>query len=456
MIATANTRGEGSPPNQCVDHQIAIAICPIDALNPRQNNPRHHSRRQIRQIAKSIQTFGFNVPVLIDAQGNVIAGHGRLQACLELGIKEVPTIRLEHLTEAQARAYTIADNRLTDNSAWDDRLLAQELKELSALDLNFDLDATGFEVAEIDLRIGSLEGNDDDFEDMAGRLSAEDAQPVSHPGDLWLLGKHRLYCGNSLDKSAYRTLMDGKRADMVFADPPYNVPIQGHVSGRGKKRHREFAMASGEMTPKEFIDFLGRAFALMAGHSADGSLHYICMDWRHMPELMTAGRKVYSDPRNLCVWVKSNAGMGSFYRSQHELVFVFKHGAAQHKNNVELGKHGRNRTNVWQYPGSCALNTSSDASLATAHPTVKPIQLVADAIKDCTARGDIVLDPFMGSGTTLLAAERTGRCGYGIELDPGYIDIAIKRWERMSKGRAVHAGSGMPFQEIAPQRGGPQ
>lgn len=456
MLATAKVRDKGVPRNQGVGRQIAITICPIDTLNPRPNNPRHHGRRQIRQIARSIQTFGFNVPVLIDARGNVIAGHGRIQACLELGIKEVPTIRLEHLTEAQARAFTIADNRLTDNSAWDDRLLAQELKELSAQDLNFDLDATGFEVAEIDLRIGSLEGNDDDDEDFAERAPAEDAQTVSRPGDLWLLGKHRLYCGNALDKSAYQILLEGKRANMVFADPPYNVPIHGHVSGRGKKRHREFAMASGEMTPKEFVGFLGRAFALMARQSVDGSLHYICMDWRHMPELMAAGRKVYSDPKNLCVWVKSNAGMGSFYRSQHELIFVFKQGDARHRNNIELGSHGRNRTNVWQYPGSCALNTSSDASLATAHPTVKPIQLVADAIKDCTARSGIVLDPFMGSGTSLLAAERTGRCGYGIELDPRYIDLAIRRWERVSKSRAVHANSGASFQEIAIQRGGSQ
>ena len=231
-------------------------------------------------------------------------------------------------------------------------------------------------------------------------------------------------------------------------------PNKGHFH-----RSADWESQLQEMNPelrKEFIDFLGHAFGLMAGHSVDGSLHYICMDWRHMPELMAAGRKVYSDPRNLCVWVKSNAGMGSFYRSQHELIFIFKHGAAQHRNNVELGKHGRNRTNVWQYPGSSALNMSSDASLATTHPTVKPIQLVADAIKDCTARGDIVLDPFVGSGTSLLAAERTGRCGYGIELDPRYVDLTIKRWERVSKGSAVHAGSGMSFQQIALQRGGPQ
>jgi DNA modification methylase len=416
-------------------------------LDPR--NPRAHSPAQVRQISRSIEAFGFNVPVLIDANCKVIAGHGRIMACKLLGWSEVPTIALQHLSEAQARAFMITDNRLTENSVWDDRLLAEQLKELSVLDLEFSLEATGFEMGEIDFRIEHLTSSDQ-AEDAADNLSTIPQGPmVTREGDLWLMGEHRVFCGSALDPSAYAALMGQKQANLVFSDPPYNVRIDGNVSGLGAVRHREFAMASGEMSAAEFSNFLNRALALHARNSVQGSLHFICMDWRHMEELLTAGRTVYSELKNLCVWGKDNAGMGSLYRSQHELIFVFKHGHEPHRNNVMLGMHGRNRSNLWSYPCASSFSrTGDEGNLLRLHPTVKPAAMVADAIMDATCRRDIVLDGFLGSGTTLIAAERTGRRCFGLELDPLYVDTIVRRWQEFTKNEAHHAVSGRSFAEI--------
>jgi len=349
--------------------RISIVYRAIDQLKPDPANPRLHSKKQIRQIANSIETFGFNVPVLVDAELNVIAGHGRLLACRELGWSEVPTLCLDHLTPAQARAFAIADNRLTEIATWDDRLLAEQLKDLSLLGLDFSLEVTGFEVAEIDLRIASLDDmpeQDDDPADAVPEVSAE--PPISQIGDLWLLGRHRVLCGNALDPEAFATLMGEERAAMVFTDPPYNVPIEGHASGLGAIHHRPFPMASGEMDKAAFTSFLGRACRNLATFSAGGSLHYVCMDWRHLDELLTAGGEAYGELKNVCVWIKDNPGMGSLYRSQHEFVFVFKQRGGSHRNNVQLGQFGRNRSNVWRYPGinSFARSTAEGQSVGTA------------------------------------------------------------------------------------------
>jgi DNA modification methylase len=429
--------------------QITVVYRPIAELKPDSKNPRRHNPRQIRQIARSIQAFGFNVPVLVDAQFKVIAGHGRLSACRELGWTEVPTIRLEHLSEAQAKAFMIADNRLTDTSVWDDRLLAEQLKELSLLDLDFSLETTGFEMGEIDLRIEGLTASseaDEDHDDVAPAAPAGPA--VSRQGDLWLLGDHRLYCGSALDETAYVTLMNGEQAAMVFTDPPYNVPIEGNVSGLGAVKHREFVMASGEMSEAEFTAFLSRVCAFLVRYSVDGSIHFLCMDWRHMGEMLAAGRHAYGELKNVCVWAKDSAGMGSLYRSQHELVFVFKHGRERHRNNVQLGQYGRNRSNVWHYPGvNSFARTGEEGNLLALHPTVKPVALVADAIMDCTARGDVVLDAFLGSGTTVIAAERVGRRCYGLEIDPLYADTIVRRWQSFTGESARHASSGQLFRQ---------
>ena len=430
---------------------MSIVYRAIDQLTPDPANPRRHSKKQIRQIANSLNAFGFNVPTLIDRQSKVIAGHGRLLACRELGITKVPTLCLDHLTPAQARAFMIADNKLVENADWDDQLLAQQLKDLSLIGLDFSLELTGFEMGEIDLRIQSLEEVSDRLNDPADAVPEVMAGPaVSKIGDLWRLGRHCLLCGSTLDTAAFTALMADERASVVFTDPPYNVPIDGHAGGLGAIHHRPFPMASGEMDRSEFTAFLRQAFRNLAAFSIDGALHYICIDWRHLDELLVAGRDAYSELKNLCVWVKDNAGMGSLYRSQHELVFVFKHGRNGHRNNVQLGQFGRNRSNVWHYPGANSLSRSgAEGNLLALHPTVKPVAMVADAILDCSARGEVVLDGFLGSGTTLIAAERTGRRCYGLELDPGYVDTTIRRWQGLTGGSARHAASGRPFDDLA-------
>jgi DNA modification methylase len=423
----------------------------IDELKPDPSNPRRHARKQVRQIAHSITEFGFNVPVLIDRENKVIAGHGRLLACRELGGSEVPTLCLDHLTPAQVRAFRIADNRLTEISTWDDRLLAEELKELSLLGLDFDIEVTGFEMGEIDLRIASLEKPPEPDDDPADEVpEVPGGPPLSKIGDLWVLGRHRILCGSALEAAAFVDLMGEERAAMVFTDPPYNVPIEGHASGLGAVHHRPFPMASGEMDSAQFTTFLGEAFRNFAAFSDDGSIHFVCMDWRHAEELLAAGRGSYGEVKNLCVWVKDNAGMGSLYRSQHELVFVFKHGRREHRNNVQLGRFGRNRSNVWHYPGANSFaRRSAEGNLSALHPTVKPVVMVADAILDCSARGDTVLDGFLGSGTTLIATERTGRRCCGLELDPRYVDTIIRRWQNLTGGKALQATSGRSFDDLA-------
>ena len=447
-----NTRNGGRQRSEDtqVSTRVAVVYRPIDELKLDPHNPRVHSPRQVRQIARSIEAFGFNVPLLVDSNLKLIAGHGRVLAARQLGFTELPTILLDHLTDAQARAFVIADNKLTDNSTWNDQLLAQQLHDLSLLNLDFSLEATGFEMGEIDLQIEGLARQSSADEDPADVIPAARTGPaVSRASDLWLLGTHRVYCGSALDQNAYRVLMEENKAELVFTDPPYNVPIEGNVSGLGAIHHREFAMASGEMSPAEFISFLTRALSSCAENSENGSLHYICMDWRHTAELLAAGREVYTELKNLCVWAKDNPGMGSFYRSQHELIFVFKHGRDSHRNNIQLGRYGRNRGNVWRYPGmNSGARSTEEGNLLALHPTVKPVALVADAILDCSARGDIVLDAFLGSGTTVIAAERTGRRCYGLEIDPLYVDSVVRRWQAYCGGQAVHAESGKAFIEL--------
>jgi DNA modification methylase len=319
---------------------------------------------------------------------------------------------------------------------------------LSLINLDFDIEVTGFEVAEIDLRIESINLDFDGPPDVVPEPIT--GHPISQIGDLWVLGRHRVVCGSALDPAAYAILMDRKKANIVFADPPWNVKIDGHATGLGAHRHREFAMAAGEMTSSQFQTFLLGAFALLVRHSTDGSIHFICMDWRHSAELLAAGNSVYAEHKNTCVWVKHNGGMGSLYRSQHEFVHVFKNGTASHRNNVQFGRFGRHRTNVWNYQGANSLGRGSEeGNLLALHPTVKPVALVADAILDCSARGDVVLDPFLGSGSTLMAAERVGRNCCGLEIDPLYVDTIIRRWQAQTGDDAVHASSGRHFNHIA-------
>lgn len=426
--------------------RIAIVYRSITDLHPDPKNPRAHSAKQIDQIARSIETFGFNAPVLVDGTLKTIAGHGRLLAAKKLGYSEVPTIGLEHLTKEEARAYMIADNRLTDTSVWDEGLLAESFELLTSLDLDFSIEATGFDMGEIDFKIESAKHRGEAEEEPPFEVAKGAA--ISRPGDIWTLGEHRILCGSALDADAYQRLMGGKLTAVVFSDPPYNLEILGNVSGLGAIQHREFAMASGEMTEAAFTEFLTSSLKLLAQNSTQGSIHFICMDWRHIMELSAAGRTVYRELKNLCVWTKHNAGMGSFYRSQHELVFVFKNGTATHQNNIQLGRFGRNRTNVWAYPGANSFGRGEgEGNPLEMHPTVKPVPLVADALLDASARREIVLDAFLGSGTTLIAAEKTGRICYGIEIDPLYVDTAIRRWQSLTAKQALR-GDGATFESL--------
>ena len=430
-------------------HELAIANVDTSDLRPNPQNPREHSDKQIKQLAKSIKSFGFVSPILIETNGRIVAGHGRLHAAKLLGLKEVPTISIRHLSDSQIRALIIADNRLAEQASWNEQLLGEQLKVLSEVELDFDLEATGFEVAEIDLLIEGLSPAHTSQLDEADELPERSTVNVSAEGDLWLLGKHRVLYGSALDTRSYSTLLPTARASMIFTDPPFNVKISGHAGGLGTIQHREFQMASGEMSETQFTDFLTQVFNLLTRHGVEGSLHYVFMDWRHMREILEAGKAVYAGLKNLCVWVKDNGGMGSLYRSQHELVFVFKSGTVAHRNNIQLGQFGRYRTNVWTYPGvNSFARSTEEGNLLALHPTVKPVALVADAIMHVTARGDIVLDPFLGSGTTVIAAERTGRICYGLEIDPVYVDTIVRRWQAFTGKVAVHATSGRKFNDV--------
>jgi DNA modification methylase len=443
-VTSEDDRPDSKHPN------LAVELVPPEQLSPYPNNARTHTRKQIRQIANSITQFGFTNPVLIDDAKQIIAGHGRVEAAKLLGLAAVPTWRLSHLSAAQKRAYVIADNRLAERAGWDRETLAIELQGL--IDLDFNVELTGFEVPEIEVILKDADGA------KAEESGPEDDIPTPRPnafitraGDVWVLGKHRILCGSALEDTDYVRLLGGEKAEFVFTDPPYNVRIDGNVCGKGAIHHREFAMASGEMSKEAFTDFLATAFRHLVAHSNDGAIHDICMDWRHIEEMMAAGNKVYTELKNLCIWAKKSPGMGTFYRSQHELVFIWKSGTAAHINNFELGQHGRTRTNVWEYAGITSMGAERLQQLAM-HPTVKPVALVVDAIRDCSKRGGIILDPFLGSGTTIVAAERSGRCARGIELDPAYVDVAIQRWQAYTGKAATLAATGQTFEDIGEQR----
>jgi DNA modification methylase len=422
----------------------------VESLSPYRRNARTHSKKQIRQIANSIERFGFTNPILIADDGSIIAGHGRVAAASLLGMETVPVARLSHLSEVDRRAYVLADNKIALNSGWDQELLAIELQGL--IDIGFDVELTGFSLAEVDFALDAAseshpEGKHDDTDVIPAMPSAA----TTRPQDLWQIDRHLLLCGDAREAAHYDRLMGDLAADLIFTDPPYNVPIDGHVCGSGRVRHREFAMGAGEMSKSEFERFLTATLGPTADRCRDGAILFVCMDWRHMGELLMAGEANRLDLKNVCVWNKTNGGMGSFYRSKHELVFVFKKGSTPHINSFGLGDTGRYRTNVWDYPGISSISRSRGDELAM-HPTVKPVALVADAIRDCSRRGDIVLDPFAGSGTTLIAAHKTGRTARLIEFDPHYCDVIVQRSQSALGKVAMHAETGRTFEDVSAER----
>ena len=418
-------------------------------LESAKRTPRRRSKKAQAQLEASIRAFGFNAPVLIGPDDVIVAGHARVAAAKAVGLATIPTVRIDHLSPAELRAYAVADNRSAELATWDRVELSLELQELS-LEFESDIELTGFDGAELEVLLGGVDEADED------EAPAIEGVAVTRLGDVWTMGDHRLICGDALSPETYTRLMAGEAARMLFTDPPYNVPIDGFASGNGKHQRREFAMASGEMNSEEFTAFLTTALQRACEHLVDGAVAYVCMDWRHMAEVGAAGATAFSELKNLCVWNKSNAGMGTFYRSQHELVFVFKHGRAPHLNTFGLGEGGRYRTNVWDYPGLSSFGAGRDDQLEM-HATPKPVALVADAIKDVSRRGDIVLDGFAGSGATLAAAERTGRRARLIEIDPLYCDVICRRWQALSGRPAVLEGDEIPFDEVqAARQGAPE
>ncbi|MGX7926563.1 site-specific DNA-methyltransferase [Tsuneonella sp. HG094] len=430
----------------------SIEYRPIASLKKYENNPRKHPEKQLVKLGGSIEEFGFTMPVLIDEHDTIVAGEARVEAAKRIGMTEVPVIVAHHWSAAQVRAYRLADNKLASMAQWDADALAIELAAIIEFDES-PIEVLGWDSAEIDLILEDAVANDDSGapSDSADEQVAPPGSPVTRPGDLWQLGPHRLLCGSSLDATSWAALLAGEIAAMVFTDPPYNVPVSGHICGLGKVSHDEFAMASGEMSKSQFTAFLADFLAKMLPHLKDGAVLDVCMDHRHVGELVAALEVNDLVHLNLCIFNKNNGGMGSLYRSKHELVFIAKKGKARHTNNVELGKHGRYRTNVWDYAGVNSFGKNRMEDLAD-HPTVKPVALVADAIRDVTHPGEIVLDAFMGSGTTILAAERTKRKGYGIEIEPKYVDVAIRRWENMTGEQALLESTGRTFAEVAEER----
>jgi DNA modification methylase len=420
----------------------------ISSLEPYVTNNRHHTDKSIARLKNSVAKFGFVAPMVIDRDGVIVCGHGRYFAAKALGLQTVPCVVVDHLSNAEVRALRIADNKLAELSCWNEDALRFEFRDLCDLDLagalDFDLQVTGFETAEIDLVLaGDVEEEAEDDAETIGE-PAPGQLAVTKAGDLWGAGGHRVLCGDALDRVSYATVLGDEAPSMVVTDPPYNVAVQGHVRTGTDNRHREFAMASGEMSGDEFVTFLKTFIACAIASLPEGGIVMIFMDWRHIDQLILAGKASGLELINLCVWNKTNGGMGSLYRSKHELVCVFKKPGAAHVNNVELGRYGRYRTNVWDYAGVNSFGPSRTADLAD-HPTVKPTALVADAIMDVSHRGDIVLDPFGGSGATLLAAEKTGRRARLIELDPLYVDVAIRRWQALTGKAAVHLATGETF-----------
>jgi len=424
----------------------------ISELSPAPDHARRHPAAQIRDLARSIETFGFNTPVLIDEENRLLAGHARVEAVKRLGWDIVPAVRVTDLTEAEKRAFVLADNRLAERATWDEALLAENFQILDGLDLEFDLDLTGFATTEIDRLLGL---DIVDAADEEGALATLGTGPgVSRPGDLWQLGEHRLLCGDALEAASYATLLGDLRSRMVLTDPPYNVRAR-HIGRTAADVHGNFVAGAGEMDDAGFVDFLAAMFGHARRVSVDGALAYVFMDWRHAWHVLEAGRRVFDELKMICVWDKGAGGLGSLYRSQHELVFLFKAGRAAHVNNVDLGRNGRNRTNVWSHAGANGLGglieDATRAETLATHPTVKPVKLLADAILDVSRRGEIVLDPFLGSGSTLIACERVGRRCFGMELDPRYVDVTLRRWRSYTGEEPVHAATGLPLDRLEAQ-----
>lgn len=437
--------------NQLI-RSTAVERVPINQIKPNPRNTRLHSEKQVELLARGMDEFGIHSPPVLDENNIILCGHGRVEAAKKLGVEELPIIRVTGLTASQKKALAIADNKMATLGQDNLQVLSEELALLydPEIELGFDPGITGYPEVELDqiLVKPQASARPDPADEAVPTIMGP---PVTDAGYVWQCGPHRLICGNALTNETYDKLMGDERAELVFNDVPYNVPNRGHVSRRAGVR--EFAMAGGEKAPEEYIEFLSTATVMAKRYTRGGAVVYMCIDWRHVLEMSMATAASFGPPKNLIVWVKENAGMGSFYRSQHELIFVYVVGQGEVINNFGLGGKGRFRTNVWRCPGFNSFGRDRDDALSM-HPTVKPVALVADAIRDCSRRKGIVLDAFGGSGTTMIAAQRTGRCARLIEIDPHYCDVIVRRWEAFTGKQATLVSTGQTFSELAQLHGG--
>jgi DNA modification methylase len=437
-VASAPRRNDLLPQIKLESRALSSLHAPARAV--RQVRPEH-----IAEIARSISTFGVVDPILITAGGKIIDGVSSVEAARTIGLGIVPCAVIDHLKPEEVRLLRLALNRLGEKGRWDLDELKIEFHEL--LDIGVPVEVTGFTLPEIDIVTMHDEAVVDQVANAVPAVVA-DAPVISKLGDVWKLGRHRLLCADATKPESYAQLFEGAPlARAVFTDPPYNIKIDGFAVGAGSIKHREFVAASGEMTDEEFDTFLAEFLKAASAQLVDGGILFVCIDWRHAEHVQRAARRAELSHVNTAVWSKGNGGLGGLYRSAHEFVLILKKGSGTSVNNVELGKHGRDRTNVWTYPGANQRGSSAHAELAN-HPTPKPVELVADAIMDVTRRNDVVLDPFTGSGTTIIAAEKTGRTARGLELDPAYVDLIVRRFETFTGVQAVHAVTGETFAEM--------
>ena len=429
------------PPKVLFPFKDKIEYWPIDRFVIPNRLDRRHPEHQKSKMMAIIDRFG-QLPVKVTRQGRVVDGLLVIEACRALNRSKIAVLVIDQLNAAEADALRIAYNTIGKYGEFDDKLLGEKLSEL--LDQGFEVDQLGFEIAEADLKI-EFSLNDDDEEDFV--VNTPRRTSVIRQGDLFEIGAHKILCADCRDEANILLLIGEDIIGLCVTDPPYNVSNTGHVLVKNRHGHGEFAMAKGEMSPEEFQAFLGEAITSMQLRLREGGLIFSAMDWRGAARLQLAAEQQGMEHIATCVWVKTNAGMGSFYRSQHEFFLVFRKPGAPHTNNIQLGRHGRNRSNVWNYAGANSFGPTRDTDLAM-HPTVKPTTLIEDIIKDCTAPGDIVFDPFGGSGTTLIAAQKTKRVARVIELDPCYVETALRRYEKRFKTTPIHVETGLKLDEL--------
>jgi DNA modification methylase len=429
-------------------HDLTPQLVRLAELKSQGRKTRKHNRKQRRKLMSNLGKFGQVLPILIDGRGRIVDGAALVEAAREMELTELWAVSLNSLSNSETRILRLALNRIQEDTEWDQEELKKEFGEILIDDPSVDLSDSGFDIQEIDVL---LFGDEAIIEALTPELLTElQEEPFIESGDLFRLDDHFILCGTALEGASFETLMQGILAAAVISDPPYNLS-QSEIGNKGAIQHDDFVMAAGEMSGAEFRTFLHTFLTLIAAHMKDGALAYIFMDWRHVSDIIETGKTVLGQLMNVIIWAKDNPGMGSFYRSQQEMLPVFRKGPGPHTNNIQLGKFGRNRSNVWNYPGASSFGSQAREALA-GHPTPKPVQLVADAILDCTNRGGIVLDPFLGSGTTLLAAEQVGRRCRAIEIEPAYVVLACRRWEQITGEQAVHVATDLTLDELKQKR----